>query len=128
MTNQPKPYELAQVNIARLKFPLDSTELKDFVDGLDPVNAVADAADGFVWRRKSESGNATDVPVFGDEWLILNALPRGRGRFLAHAARSLSERWSLTRSAPAGFRPARTSITRAEFLSLGDAAPHAVQV
>ncbi|MEU3922560.1 DUF3291 domain-containing protein [Streptomyces sp. NPDC029004] len=72
MTNQPKPYELAQVNIARLKFPLDSTELKDFVDGLDPVNAVADAADGFVWRLKSESGNATDVPVFGDEWLIVN--------------------------------------------------------
>ncbi|WP_328668290.1 DUF3291 domain-containing protein [Streptomyces sp. NBC_00322] len=72
MTNQPKPYELAQVNIARLKFSLDSPELKDFVDGLDPVNAVADAADGFVWRLKSESGNATDVPVFADEWLIVN--------------------------------------------------------
>ncbi|MDQ0940784.1 DUF3291 domain-containing protein [Streptomyces sp. V1I1] len=65
-------YELAQVNIARLKFPLDSPELKDFVNGLDPVNAVADAADGFVWRLQSETGNATDVPVFGDEWLILN--------------------------------------------------------
>lgn len=65
-------YQLAQVNIARLKFPLDSPELKDFVDGLDPVNAVADAADGFVWRLQSETGNATDVPVFGDEWLILN--------------------------------------------------------
>jgi hypothetical protein len=65
-------YELAQVNIARLKFPLDSPELKDFVNGLDPVNAVADAADGFIWRLQSETGNATDVPVFGDEWLILN--------------------------------------------------------
>ncbi|MFF3242840.1 DUF3291 domain-containing protein [Streptomyces sp. NPDC002870] len=65
-------YQLAQVNIARLKFPLDSPELKDFVDGLDPVNAVADAAEGFVWRLQSETGNATDVPVFGDEWLILN--------------------------------------------------------
>ncbi|MFI2347051.1 DUF3291 domain-containing protein [Streptomyces sp. NPDC019443] len=65
-------HELAQVNIARLKFPLDSPELKDFVDGLDPVNAVADAADGFIWRLQSETGNATDVPVFGDEWLILN--------------------------------------------------------
>ncbi|GAB2857828.1 DUF3291 domain-containing protein [Streptomyces deserti] len=65
-------YELAQVNIARLKAPLDSPQLKDFVDNLDPVNADADAADGFVWRLKSESGNATDVPVFGDSWLIVN--------------------------------------------------------
>ncbi len=68
----PAAYELAQVNIARLKFPLDSPELKDFVDALDPVNAVADGADGFVWRLQSETGNATDVPVFGDEWLIVN--------------------------------------------------------
>ncbi|MGW0559480.1 DUF3291 domain-containing protein [Streptomyces sp. NPDC003016] len=68
----PAAYELAQVNIARLKFPLDSPELKDFVDALDPVNAVADGADGFRWRLQSETGNATDVPVFGDAWLILN--------------------------------------------------------
>ncbi|MFD3653994.1 DUF3291 domain-containing protein [Streptomyces sp. NPDC058620] len=65
-------YELAQVNISRLRFPLDSPELKDFVDGLDPVNAVADAADGFVWRLQADSGNATDVAVFGDAWLIVN--------------------------------------------------------
>ncbi|MEU7279587.1 DUF3291 domain-containing protein [Streptomyces sp. NPDC045431] len=71
MSTEPA-YELAQVNISRLKSPLDSPELKDFVDALDPVNAVADAADGFVWRLQSEGGNATDVPVFGDEWLIVN--------------------------------------------------------
>ncbi|MEV6173086.1 DUF3291 domain-containing protein [Streptomyces sp. NPDC051954] len=65
-------YELAQVNIGRLKAPLDSSELKDFVDALDPVNADADAADGFVWRLQSDSGDATDVPVFGDSWLIIN--------------------------------------------------------
>ncbi|MEU6098488.1 DUF3291 domain-containing protein [Streptomyces sp. NPDC047079] len=65
-------YELAQVNIARLLAPLDSPQLKDFVDALDPVNAVADASDGFVWRLQGDSGNATDVPVLGDEWLIIN--------------------------------------------------------
>ncbi|MER5847339.1 DUF3291 domain-containing protein [Streptomyces sp. NPDC002012] len=65
-------HELAQVNTARLRFPLDSPELKDFVDALDPVNAVADQAAGFVWRLQSETGNATDVPVFGDTWLIVN--------------------------------------------------------
>ncbi|MBT2677077.1 DUF3291 domain-containing protein [Streptomyces sp. ISL-14] len=65
-------YELAQVNITRLKAPLDSPQLKDFVDNLEPVNADADAADGFVWRLKGDSGDATDVSVFGDEWLIIN--------------------------------------------------------
>ncbi|MFC8370021.1 MULTISPECIES: DUF3291 domain-containing protein [unclassified Streptomyces] len=65
-------YELAQVNIARLKAPLDSPQLKDFVDGLDPVNADADAADGFVWRLQSDGGDATDIAVFGDSWLIVN--------------------------------------------------------
>lgn len=68
----PPAFELAQVNIARLKAPLDSPQLKDFVDNLDPVNADAEAADGFVWRLKDDTGNATDVSVFGDEWLILN--------------------------------------------------------
>ncbi|AMW12844.1 hypothetical protein A4E84_27150 [Streptomyces qaidamensis] len=72
MTGTTAPYELAEVNIARLKAPLDSPQLKDFVNALDPVNADADAADGFVWRLQSDSGNATDVPVFGDSWLILN--------------------------------------------------------
>ncbi|WP_425508439.1 DUF3291 domain-containing protein [Streptomyces roseirectus] len=43
-------YQLAQVNISRLKFPLDSPELKDFIDALEPVNADADSARGFVWR------------------------------------------------------------------------------
>ncbi|MGV9563943.1 DUF3291 domain-containing protein [Streptomyces sp. NPDC003480] len=75
MTHTDRPaaaYELAQVNIARLTAPLDSPRLKDFVDALDPVNAVADASDGFVWRLQGDSGNATDVPVLGDEWLIVN--------------------------------------------------------
>src|SRR5436190_20592205 len=35
---------------------------------------------------------------------------------------------ALTRSALAGLRPARTSITRAEFLSLEDTVPHTVHV
>ncbi|WP_030320391.1 DUF3291 domain-containing protein [Streptomyces sp. NRRL B-3229] len=69
---QTAPYQLAQVNIGRLKAPLDSAQLKDFVDNLDPVNADADAADGFVWRLEDETGDATDIAVFGDEWLIIN--------------------------------------------------------
>lgn len=59
-------YELAQVNIARLAAPIDSPALAEFVDALDPVNAVADAAPGFVWRLQTDSGNATSVVAF--EW------------------------------------------------------------
>ncbi len=67
MTDTAAAYELAQVNIARLRFPLDSPQLKDFVDALDSVNATADGSAGFVWRLQSDSGNATDIPVLGDE-------------------------------------------------------------
>ena len=59
-------YVLAQVNIARLRAPLDSPVLADFVAALDPVNAAADAASGFVWRLQTEDGNATAVRAF--EW------------------------------------------------------------
>jgi hypothetical protein len=43
-------FQLAQVNIGLPVAPLDSTELAEFVAALEPVNAVADAAPGFVWR------------------------------------------------------------------------------
>lgn len=72
MTSSTASFELAQVNIARLKAPLDSPQLKGFVEALDPVNAVADDADGFVWRLQDDSGDATDIRVLGDEWLIVN--------------------------------------------------------
>ncbi|MGW5326812.1 DUF3291 domain-containing protein [Streptomyces sp. NPDC004014] len=72
MTDSGPVHQLAQVNIARLRYPLESPQLKDFVDGLDPVNAVADATDGFVWRLQGDSGNATDIAFMGDAWLIVN--------------------------------------------------------
>ncbi len=59
-------YVLAQVNIGRLRAPLDSPLLADFVAALDPVNAAADAAPGFLWRLQTEDGNATAVRAF--EW------------------------------------------------------------
>ncbi|TCO64328.1 DUF3291 domain-containing protein [Actinocrispum wychmicini] len=65
-------YELAQVNISRLLAPIDSPLLADFVGALDRVNAVADTAEGFVWRMQTEDGNATAVQIFDDSWLIVN--------------------------------------------------------
>jgi hypothetical protein len=65
-------YELAQVNISRLLAPIDSPLLADFVADLDPVNAVADAAPGFLWRLRTEDDNATAVRIFDDPGLIVN--------------------------------------------------------
>ncbi len=59
-------FQLAQVNIARLLAPVDSPTLADFVAQLDPVNASADTAPGFVWRLQTEAGNATAIQAF--EW------------------------------------------------------------
>jgi hypothetical protein len=57
---------IAQVNIGRLLAPLDSEQLAGFVAELDPVNASADGAPGFVWRLQTDEGNATSVQAF--EW------------------------------------------------------------
>ena len=59
-------FVLAQVNIGRLRAPLDSPQLASFMAALDPVNAMADTAPGFVWRLQTEDGNATAVRAF--EW------------------------------------------------------------
>jgi len=60
-------YVLAQVNFGRLLAPLDSPLVADFVAALEPVNAVADAAPGFVWRLQTEDGNATAVGGFEED-------------------------------------------------------------
>ena len=39
---------------------------------LDPVNALADAAAGFVWRLQDDDGNATSIRAFDDDRMILN--------------------------------------------------------
>ena len=65
-------WQLAQINIARLVAPLDDPRIAEFVQGLAPVNAIADASPGFVWRLQSASGNATDFAYSDDPALIVN--------------------------------------------------------
>ena len=60
-------YVLAQVNIGVLSVPRDGPLIADFVNALDPVNALADAAPGFIWRLRDEAGNAMDFRAFEDE-------------------------------------------------------------
>ncbi|MEV8097515.1 DUF3291 domain-containing protein [Kitasatospora sp. NPDC085879] len=129
-------FELAQLNIARLLAPLDSPQLADFVSALDPVNAAADRADGFVWRLVEGDGNATDARIYGDDWLIVNMsvwrdpaalqayvyapehreVLRRRREWFAHVAEAMTVLWWV----PAGHRPTvaeaeqRLDLLRAE--------------
>ncbi len=46
--------------------------LAEFLAALDPINALADDAPGFVWRLQTDDGNATSIRAFEDERMILN--------------------------------------------------------
>jgi hypothetical protein len=65
-------WHIAQLNVARAVAPLDSPELADFMAALDGVNALAEASPGFIWRLKSDSGNATDIKIGNDPNFIVN--------------------------------------------------------
>jgi hypothetical protein len=67
-------YHLAQLNIGRLLHPIDHPEIREFVEGLDHINALADQWPGFVWRLQTDSGNATDVqhPWSRDPFMLVN--------------------------------------------------------
>ena len=63
-------YELAQLNIALMKEPLESPGMADFVANLDRINALAESSPGFVWRLKTEEGNATALRPLGEDTLV----------------------------------------------------------
>lgn len=63
-------FELAQMNVGRLRAPLDSPATAEFVAALDAVNALAEQADGFIWRLQSSDGNATAFRPLSDDVLI----------------------------------------------------------
>lgn len=64
--------QLAQINIARMLAPIGSATMKEFEDNLDRINALAEAAPGFVWRLKDDNNNATSIKVFDDDFIIVN--------------------------------------------------------
>ncbi|GJM35626.1 MAG: hypothetical protein DHS20C18_46270 [Saprospiraceae bacterium] len=63
---------LAQINISKMKFSIDSPKMQGFILNLDRINALADAQPGFVWRLKGETNNATEIQVFDDTQFIIN--------------------------------------------------------
>ncbi|MEO1198234.1 MAG: DUF3291 domain-containing protein [Pseudomonadota bacterium] len=63
---------LAELNIARIRYPLDDPRMADFVDNLDRINTLAERMPGFVWRLKDDGGDATTFRSFDDPDIIPN--------------------------------------------------------
>jgi hypothetical protein len=52
--------------------PIDDPHMVEFVAQLAPINALADSSPGFVWRLKTEAGDATSLNVYDDNMIIVN--------------------------------------------------------
>lgn len=63
-------HHLAQLNIARLRAPIDSPRLADFVALLPEINGLAERSPGYVWRLQDESGDATALRPFGPDVIV----------------------------------------------------------
>jgi uncharacterized protein DUF3291 len=63
---------LAEVNIGRLRYPLEDPRMADFANNLDLINGLAERAEGFIWRLKDDSGSATSIRAFDDPLIIVN--------------------------------------------------------
>lgn len=65
-------FHLAQVNIARMSFSLDSPEMADFVARIEEINALAERSPGFVWRFQTSEGNALYLRPYEDDRILFN--------------------------------------------------------
>jgi Domain of unknown function (DUF3291) len=66
-------WHIAQLNIANmLGKNINDPIMAEFVAQLDSINALAEQSSGFVWRLKSDAGNATDYNPYHDERIIVN--------------------------------------------------------
>jgi hypothetical protein len=64
--------QLATLNVGRLLAPLDSPRIAEFVAQLEPINRLADGSPGFVWRLKTDAGDATSIRPFDDDLILVN--------------------------------------------------------
>ena len=72
MDVDPHEKHLAELNIARLRYPQGDPRAAEFFDNLDRVNGAAERMAGFAWRLKDEGGNATAFRISEDPMVIAN--------------------------------------------------------
>jgi hypothetical protein len=64
---------IAQLNISRMiGVSINDNIMKDFVAQLDEINLLGEQSEGFVWRLKSDEGNATSYNPYNDDRIIVN--------------------------------------------------------
>jgi hypothetical protein len=64
-------YHLAELNVGRPLGPVDSAVMAGFMAMIEPVNALADAAPGFVWRLEGGDGQgATALRPCGPDIMV----------------------------------------------------------
>ncbi|HSK98450.1 MAG TPA: DUF3291 domain-containing protein [Euzebyales bacterium] len=64
--------QLAQINIGRLRYPVDAPQLREFSAALAHINALAERADGFVWRHPTDFGHLSGAELLGDPATVIN--------------------------------------------------------
>jgi GNAT superfamily N-acetyltransferase len=132
---------LAQINIGTMVAPTDDPRVAEFMANLERINALADAADGFVWRLQTDAGNATSIQVFPNPlelvnmsvWMSLDALRayvyrsehveffRRRAEWFERDAKRVA-----LFAVAAGTRPTlNDAIRRVEFLERHGSSPYA---
>ncbi|MCF2532204.1 DUF3291 domain-containing protein [Yinghuangia soli] len=137
-------YQLAQLNVAQLRAPIDSPQLADFVAGLHKINQLAEASPGFVWRLIGDEANpdatyepavfAADVLVNLSVWADIDTLWdfAYRGPHLDYLRRrgewfgDIGERSQVMWWVPAGHRPTeQEGAERLELLRRNGPSPEA---
>ena len=63
---------IAQLNVARMRAPLEDPSIAEFVAALVPINVAAEEAPGFVWRHQTEEGDSTALRPYDDDRIIIN--------------------------------------------------------
>ena len=63
-------FQLAQLNLAHMKYLMDDPAMADFVARLEEINTLADQAPGFVWRLQGEKETTAAMDVFGADMLV----------------------------------------------------------
>ena len=66
------PFHLAEINIATFRVPMSDPVNAGFVAQLDRVNALAEAAPGFVWRLVGDGNNALGIRAFENANTAIN--------------------------------------------------------
>ncbi|MCQ4209407.1 DUF3291 domain-containing protein [Streptomyces longispororuber] len=71
MTQAAPAAHLAELNVVTLRHPFEDSRMASFVELLNPVNAEADGAPGFVWRLVEEGAeDATGLRPAGEDVVV----------------------------------------------------------